>query len=250
MTTPQQVELPTYETLLTEAIKNLAIDSGIVSAGVAANGNALADSSKKWATDVHRNRLLKIIKGGGAGQSAYIIGNSGDALVINGVWLEAIDAGATYVILGVDAVQALADALGGGTIISAANPLPVDITPAEKTTSQIITLANLAAAATSTLANCTAVDLRGGPGSLTLTVVATYNGAAVLGLRVHVRTSRDNVNWDTEDWDTWVAGFTAGATIRETENYATDPMFLRVLIENLDAAQAITDLAVHASVGA
>ena len=250
MTTPQQVELPTYETLLTEAIRNLAIDSGVTSAGVGTGGNALTDSTKRWIGNVHRNRIVKIIKGQGTGQSASILANSADAIVINGRWLEAVGQGATYVILGVDDVQALADAFGGGTIISATNPLPVDITPAQKTTTQIINLASLAAAATSTLANCTAVDLRGGPGALTLTVVATYNAAAVLGLRVHIRTSRDNVNWDTEDWDTWVAGFTAGVIIRETENYATDPMFLRALIENLDAGQAITDLAVHASVGA
>ncbi|KKL74333.1 hypothetical protein LCGC14_2065930 [marine sediment metagenome] len=250
MTTPQQLELPSYETVLLEAIRNIAIDSGIVSTAVGTGGNALPDSTKRWVGNIHRNRLVKIIKGQGAGQSAVILANSADALVINGVWLETIGAGALYVILGVDDVQALADAFGGGAIISATNPLPVDITPAQKTTTQIINLASLAAAATSTLANCTAVDLRGGPGSLTLTVVATYNAAAVLGLRVHVRTSRDNANWDTEDWDTWVAGFTAGATIRETENYATDPMFLKVLIENLDAGQAITGLAVHSSVGA
>ena len=114
---------------------------------------------------------------------------------------------------------------------------------------QSMTLANLALGATSVIGDCNSLDLRTGPSSLSLTIVATYNAAAALGLRVHVRTSPDDANWDNEDWDVWTAGFTAGATLRETENYVTDPMFLRVLIENLDPAQAITNIAVIASVG-
>ena len=242
--------LSTYETLLIEAVRNLAVDSGIVTTTVAAGANTLADSTKKWLGNVHRNRLIKIITGVGAGQSAFISANSPNGLVINGKWVEEIRAGATYIIVGVDDVQALADALGGGTVISATNPLPVDFTPGQKVSIQIVDLDNLAAGATSTLEQCIFVDLRDGPGALTITVVATFNGAATLGLRFHVRTSTNGIDWDNEDWDTWLTSFMSGDTIRETEAYATNPMFIRVLIENLDAGQAIRDLAVHASVGA
>ena len=231
-------------------ILSLAIEVGAVMSPVAAGGNSLTDSTKAWVANVHRNRVVKIFKGPGAGQTAIVQANVGDSLIIRGAWTQPIGVGAGYMILDMDVAEALRDVLGGGANISAANPLPVDISPGLKTATQIITLANLALGATSTLANCTALDLRGGPETLALTVVATYNAAATLGLRVHVRTSPDNVNWDSDDWDVWTTGFTAGATLRETVNYDASPMFLKILIENLDAAQAITGIGVIASVGA
>ncbi len=244
-----EVDLPTYERLLLEALRSLSIDSGLATAPSASGGNTLTDASKNWAPNIHINRLVKIIKGQGEGQIGIIQTNSPNTLTVRSVWIEAILPGAAYMIMDVDSAQVLRDVLGGGANIDAANPLPVDTSPGIKTTETILTVANLAAAATSVIGDCTSIDLRNAPGTLALTVVATYNGAAVQGLRVHVRTSPDDTNWDSEDWDTWLAGFTAGADLRETENYNTDPLFLRVLIENLDVAQAITALTVIASVG-
>ena len=237
------------EAAIASAINSLPIDIGIVSSAAIAGGNVLADISKNWVVNVHVNRLVKITGGEGIGQTAIIQANLGQSLTIRGTWPIAIGRGSTYMILSVDVAQAIRDALGGGANISAANPLPVDTSPGVKTINQILTLTPLAAAATSVIGDCNSLDLRTGPVDLALTVVATYNAIATLGLRVHVRTSPDDANWDTEDWDVWSAGFTAGATIRETENYVTDPMFLRVLIENLDAGQPITNIAVIASVG-
>ncbi len=246
----EEVTLPTYETLLTEAIKSLLVDSGIVTAQIVAGSNSLSDSTKAWPIDIHVHRLVKIIRGQGVDQLGIVRGNSLNSLIIRRTWSKPIAPGDVYVIFEKDILQMLMDMFGSGAVISATNRLPVDITPGDKATTQIITLANLAASATSTIANCVSVDMRHGPLTLALTVRATYNAAAVLGLRVHVRTSPDNVNWDTEDWDVWTAGFTAGATIRETEHYDTCPMYLKVLIENLDAGQAITNLAVISSLGA
>jgi len=248
--TQEEIRLPTYETLLTEAIRSLAVDSGVVTSPATVGTNVLHDDTKNWAAGAHKNRLVKIIRGSGAGQMAVIESNTARSLVIKGSWAVSLDTTSVYVILSADFAQILRDVFGGGSDISAANPLPVDISPGLKTTQGILTLAALAAGATSTLANCTAVDLRHGPSTLAITVTATYNGAATRGLRVHIRTSPDNIDWDTEDWDVWDAGFTAGATVRETEHYDTDPMYLKVLIENLDAAQALTNITVTASIGA
>ena len=245
MTTPSQIEA-----YLSEAIRSLAVEYGVVSSPVQVGGNTLSDGTKRWATNIHRNSLVRILKGMGAGQAALVSGNSDGTLIIYTTWQGAIAPGDIYVIVSRREYNEIIDALGGGAPISAANPLPVDFSPGQKTSLQIIALANLAGGATSTLADCVALDLRNGPASLALTVAATYNAAATRGLRFHVRTSADNVNWDTEDFDAWDAGFTAGATIRETEIYDTDSMYLRVLIENLDAAQIITNLGVLASVGA
>lgn len=168
-----------------------------------------------------------------------------------------------------------------------------------------------------------ALNLSGGPATLALTVKARYNAAAVLGIRIHIRTSPtndatgthtavanalvmtdanahfivnelvgltienvtdgssgvvtanteltvtvaalaggvtnqwntndvysiDGADYDTEDWDVWDATFAANAVLRETNHYDTNPMYLKVLVENLDAAQAVTDVEVIATVG-
>ncbi len=213
----------------------------------------------------------------------------------------------------------LREIFGGGANISAANPLPVDFSPGNKTVATIITLATLAGPATSTLANCAAIDLKGGPNTLALTVKARY-GAATQGLRVHVRTSPTNsaagthtggfhltimtdaaahfivnelvgltilnvttgasavitantettvtvaaiaggwttgnaysiagADYDATDWDTWTPAFAANTVLRQTKHYDTDPMFVKVLVENLDPAVAVTDIRVISTRGA
>ncbi len=136
-----------------------------------------------------------------------------------------------------------------GTAISFTNPMPVDITPGVKEATTILDEATIAASATTVLADCTAIDLSNGLGKMTLTIEATYDAAAVLGIKVHLRTSYDNTDYDTEDWDSWSANFAAGTSIRQTKHYDTSPMYLKVLIENLDGAQPVTDVKVILVVG-
>ncbi len=212
---------------------------------------------------------------------------------------------------------------GGGADISAANPLPVDTSPGVKTATTILDEAIIALATTTGLDDCAAVDLSGGPDTLALTIKARYNAAAVLGIRIHVRTSPtddatgihtavasltimtdanahfivnelvgltienvtdgssgvvtantettvtvaalaggvtdqwntndvysiDGADYDTEDWDVWNPAFAADGVLRETNHYDTSPMYVKVLVENLDAAQAVTDVEVIATVG-
>lgn len=95
----EKVELPTYETLLTETIRSLAVDSGIVTTPAAVGSNVLNDGTKNWATDVHKNRLVKVIRGSGAGQLAVIDGNSANTLVIKQAWARGLDTTSIYVIL-------------------------------------------------------------------------------------------------------------------------------------------------------
>lgn len=212
---------------------------------------------------------------------------------------------------------------GGGANISAANPLPVDTSPGNKAATQILSLASIALGATSRLADCVAVDLRGGQATLAITTKARYNAAAVRGIRLHVRTSPTNsatgthtgavhltimtdavahfavneligltiqnvtdgssgvitantettvtvaalaggttnrwntndqysisgADYDTYDWDVSDLSFAAGAVLRETHHYDTDPMYVKVLVENLDAAQTVTDVRVTSTRG-
>ena len=221
------------------------------------------------------------------------------------------------------ATRILQAVFGSGASISSANPLPVDTSAAAKTAATILDEAVIAAAITSGLIDCTAVDLSGSPSSLALTVKARYNAAATQGIRVHIRTSPtndatgthtavasatimtdaaahlvageligltiqnvtdgssgvvtanteltvtvaalaggtlnqwstddvysvDGADYDTYDWDTWAAGFAAGGILRHTHHYDTSPMYLKVLIENLDPVQTVTDVEVIAAGG-
>lgn len=217
--------------------------------------------------------------------------------------------------------QALLDAINGGNPINAAHPLSVDTSPGAKVASTILNVASIALGTTTRLANCTALDLIGGPATLAITVKGRYNAAATQGIRVHVRTSPTNsatgthtaanhltimtdaaahfvvneligltivnvtdgssgvvtantettvtvaallggvnnrwttgdvytisgADYDTVDWDVWNPTFAAGAVLRQTKHYDTDPMYAKALIENLDPAQTVTDVLVIAS---
>jgi hypothetical protein len=46
--TTEKLFVPTYDAVLTEAVKNLAVDSGIVSSSVFTGGNTLDDKTKNW----------------------------------------------------------------------------------------------------------------------------------------------------------------------------------------------------------
>lgn len=81
--------------------------------------------------------------------------------------------------------------LGGGSDISAANPVPVDITPVAKVATEILNEATIAAATTTVLNDCAAVNMAGGLRTLSITVKAIY-GAAAAGIRLHILTSPTN----------------------------------------------------------
>ena len=115
------VMLPIYETLLTEAIGSLAIDSGTVSISPPAGAAVLQDDSKDWSVDVHRGRLVKIIHGAGAGQLRVILSNSDRLLTLNQLWTVLPDPTSVYVIYGMDVMQCMRDVLGGGVNIDLGN---------------------------------------------------------------------------------------------------------------------------------
>ena len=87
-----RVQLPGHETLLAEARFSSGVDGGRVTSPARAGTNVLRDTTKSWAQDVHRNRLVKIIGGAGAGQMAVVAGNTAQSLVIKQTWHVALDA--------------------------------------------------------------------------------------------------------------------------------------------------------------
>ena len=62
--------------------------------------------------------------------------------------------------------------------------------------------------------------------------------------------SINGADYDTEDWDSWTPAFVADAVLQQTKHYDTSPVYVKVLIENLDPAQTVTDVEVVAAKGA
>lgn len=128
--------------------------------------------------------------------------------------------------------------------------IPVALVPGAvpKVVTKILDKTPIAAAATTILADCIAIDLHfSGVFLFTLTIETTYNALAGAGIKIHVLTSRDNVNYDTQDWDSWTADLAAGLQIRQSETYDASPAYIKVLIENL-SGQIVTDTKVYVTV--
>lgn len=95
----------------------------------------------------------------------------------------------------------------------------------------------------------------GSSGVITANAETTVTVAALEGGTLNEWTVDDvytieGADYDTEDWDTWNPGFAVNTSIRQTKVYEGDAMYVKVLIENLDALQPVVDVEVTATVGA
>jgi hypothetical protein len=205
--------------------------SNVDDAGEATGGsnNTLTDTTKYWSTNVWGVGAIILMSIGGQFYTSLILSNNDQTITFSPLpsGVKPI-AGTPYAIKSINSATSY-------SLVT-------------KTVTEIIDLSSIAALATSTLAQCTAIDLLVGPSALALTVECTFNAAATLGIRVHVRTSYDGTNYDTQDFDSWVPVFTAGASIRVTKSYDVSPAYMKVLIENMDAAQTVTAVSVQSTV--
>ncbi len=102
------------------------VEAGTVGTTAPVGGNILDAAGKIWPTDIFKSLVVEVVEDAGANQTRVIIGNSRDALVIQGVWEKAVGVGALFRIKApMDLRAALQDVLGGGANINAANPLQV-----------------------------------------------------------------------------------------------------------------------------
>ena len=91
----------------------------------------------------------------------------------------------------------------------------------------------------------------GSSGVITANTENTVTVAALAGGTLNQWSTGDiysipGADYDTEDWDTWDAAFPANRILQQTEHYDPSPAYVKVLIENLDVAQTITDVTVRA----
>lgn len=272
-----------------------AWDSGEATGGT---NTTLIDTTKDWETNILESDYLEVL----VGATSYIrriLSNTATTLTFN--------------------------ALPVGIVVAAGDSYEIkpSAIEAKKTILTILDEAVIAAATTTGLDDCDALNMVDQTPYLALTVKARYNAAATQGIRIHVITSPtndatgthtavasatimtdaaahfvvneligltienvtdgssgvvtantettvtvaalaggttdqwntndvysiDGADYDTEDWDTWTPAFAADAVLRQTKVYETDPMYLKVLVENLDAVQ-VTDVEIIATEGA
>jgi len=84
---------------------------------------------------------------------------------------------------------------------------------------------------------------------VTLTAECAYTKKARRPIRVHVRASYDGVNYDTADLHSFDNDFRPGETARRTSELDTKVRFIKVLVENLDESEGVSDVRVIATLG-
>jgi len=114
----------------------------------------------------------------------------------------------------------------------------------------VLNLASLKAGATTSLSSdlSPAVAL-GHVSRAALTAECTYAEQSKRGIRLHVRSSPDGLKYDTADSYTFDSVFRPGRTCQKTFDLETNARFVKVLVENLDTSQSVSNVRITASLG-
>lgn len=139
-------------------------------------------------------------------------------------------------------------------IYELAYPLLPPVIGGQQFSSQIMTKDSLPATHSTTLEECGSLDFSNTRHSA-LTVACTYDSTATVGIKVHVFTSYDGINWDTaellDSTGAPVFGdmpFTAGETVRKTMDVTSSATHWKVTVENLDTAVAVSEVSATVTV--
>ncbi|KYH36506.1 MAG: hypothetical protein AYL29_013250 [Candidatus Bathyarchaeota archaeon B24] len=112
----------------------------------------------------------------------------------------------------------------------------------------ILSLGGMEAGEVSELKNCLPVSLEHAS-TLALTTKCTYSRDAKAGVRVHVRSSPDGLDYDTVDLHSFDIDYKPGKTVQKTVGLKTEAKFIKVIVENLDNENAIPRVNITATVG-
>ena len=82
-----------------------------------------------------------------------------------------------------------------------------------------------------------------------VTVTCTYDANAQSGVMLHVRSSPDGKDFDTVDLHTWEPRVMPGETVRQTFTFEPSVKFIKLLVQNLDDKNDVSDLKVVATLG-
>ena len=126
-----------------------------------------------------------------------------------------------------------------------------------KTATEILNKSNVAASSSTAIGDCTTVDLTT-IGQLALEAVVNFHASATGDVRVHLRcsTTDDTTEWGQATLDIGagndgyfdITNPTDGSTVRHTVIVWPDSLYLRVIVENLDAGQVIESVLINSIV--
>jgi hypothetical protein len=101
-----------------------------------------------------------------------------------------------------------------------------------------------AASASTSLADCTAIDTNGVL-SLGIGYRVTYHGSATAAGVLKLFASYDGTNYDDQVYDQWTLPFLAGASYEGHYSVHPGPRYLKALVTNLDTVQSITGIYIY-----
>ena len=112
----------------------------------------------------------------------------------------------------------------------------------------VLNLESLGAGRTTTLEDSLRIST-GNITRLSLTIEGTYSRTARNPLRIHLRSSADGFNFDTTDLEVFEHTLQPGRTARKTFEVKPKIQFLKVLVENPDRSQSVSDVKMTATLG-
>lgn len=114
----------------------------------------------------------------------------------------------------------------------------------DKSPTTIVDVSSLAAGASTTLADCSLVDLSRTINTF-IQVAATFNASATGGLTIKWYASYDGTNFDTTPWLTDTVECDPGNPVQVPLNPINpSPMYLKCTVTNDDSTYAVTNLKV------
>ena len=112
----------------------------------------------------------------------------------------------------------------------------------------ILNVSTLAPNSSTALKDCPAVNLSQ-IARLALTVECTYGKKAKKPIRIHIRASYDGMKYDTADLYTLDNDLRPGQLTRKTFQLDSKVRFIKVMVENLDIKESVSNLQITASLG-
>ena len=82
-----------------------------------------------------------------------------------------------------------------------------------------------------------------------LTAECTYSSKAKQGARIHVVSSPDGIHYDTTDLYTFDSDFNPGQKVQRTFDLDTHVRFIKILMENLDQNEIVSEVKVSVTLG-
>ena len=84
---------------------------------------------------------------------------------------------------------------------------------------------------------------------LSLTAASIYSQKAKEPIRIHVRSSYDGLNYDTTDLYTLIIDLQPGQLSRKTFQLESNVQYIKIIVENLDRNEIVSDVEVTVTLG-